>query len=67
MSISGTSVLECLWLEAQSEQLHSCLQTVGEPNLDALRAAGMFDVRLGDIGWSGYAEAEQPILESVDG
>ena len=62
-SISGTSVLECLWLEAQSELLHSRLQTIEEPRVDTLRAAGMLDICLGDIGRSSYPEAEQPILE----
>lgn len=64
--ISGTSVLECLWLEAHSELLHSRLQTVEEPRLDTLRAAGMFDICLGDIGRSNYPEAQQPILGSAD-
>ena len=66
-SVSGTSVLECLWLEAHSELLHSHIQTVEEPCLDTLRAAGMFEICLGDIGRSSYPEAERPILELADG
>ncbi|KAG6374787.1 hypothetical protein JVT61DRAFT_4165 [Boletus reticuloceps] len=50
--ISGTSVLECLWLEAQSEALDSRLTAIEEPRSDRLRAAGMFDTCLGDTGRS---------------
>ena len=50
--VSGTSVLECLWLEAHSESLHSRLETIEEPRLDRLRATGMFDICLGDVGRS---------------
>ena len=60
------SVLECLWLEAHSELLHSRLHAVEEPRLDTLRAAGMFDVCLGDIGGSSHLEEEQAIIELTD-
>ncbi|KAG6377267.1 hypothetical protein JVT61DRAFT_1331 [Boletus reticuloceps] len=53
--ITGTSVLECLWLEAQSEALHSRMKAIEEPRSDSLRAGGMFDVSLGDIGRSSLA------------
>ena len=52
--VSGTSVLESLRLVAQSEALHSRLEPIEEPRSDRLRAAGMFDVSLGDIGRSGW-------------
>ncbi|KAF8449314.1 hypothetical protein L210DRAFT_3524554 [Boletus edulis BED1] len=50
--ISGTSVLECLWLGAQSEALDSRLTAIEEPRSDRLRAARMFDTCLGDTGRS---------------
>ncbi|KAF8449309.1 hypothetical protein L210DRAFT_3640903 [Boletus edulis BED1] len=53
--VTGTSVLECLWLEAQSEELHSRIKAIEEPRSDNLRAGGMFDVSLGDIGHSSLA------------
>ncbi|KAF8449296.1 hypothetical protein L210DRAFT_2656430 [Boletus edulis BED1] len=53
--VTGTSVLECLWLEAQSEELHSRIKAIEEPRSDNLRAGGMFDVSLGDIVHSSLA------------
>ncbi|KAF8415831.1 hypothetical protein L210DRAFT_3584380 [Boletus edulis BED1] len=53
--VTGTSVLECLWLEAQSEELDSRIKAIEEPRSDSLRAGGMFDVSLGDIGRSSLA------------
>ncbi|KAF8449306.1 hypothetical protein L210DRAFT_3640901 [Boletus edulis BED1] len=53
--VTGTSVLECLWLEAQSEALDSWIKAIEEPRSDSLRAGGMFDVSLGDIGRSSLA------------
>lgn len=49
------TVLESLWLEALSEALHSRIKTIKEPRSDRLRAAGMFDISLGDIGRSSLA------------
>ena len=66
VSVTGTSVLECLWLEAHSAPIHTRMETIEEPHLDKLRTAGMFDVCLGDVGRSSYPEATQPILESAE-
>ena len=59
-SVSGTSVLECLWLEAQSDVHHVRLKAVDAPRLDKLRAAGTFEVRLGEVagGRSGRLDVD---------
>ena len=47
-AISELGVLETLWLEAHSEDLHECMLRVEDPTLHNLRVAGMFDVCIAD-------------------
>ncbi|KAF8415262.1 hypothetical protein L210DRAFT_3637385, partial [Boletus edulis BED1] len=63
--ISGTSMLESLWLEAHSEALHSRLNTIEDPRSDMSKAAGMFDVALGDIGHSSLTTKVEANLDDA--
>jgi len=46
--VSNVGILETLWLAEREPSLHSKFGGVGEPTVERLRAAGMFDVCLSD-------------------
>ncbi|KAH7920599.1 hypothetical protein BV22DRAFT_790915 [Leucogyrophana mollusca] len=49
-SVYGMGVLELIWLASRSPELREGVGGVTNPTADNLRAAGMFDVRLADVG-----------------
>lgn len=63
-SITGTSVLETLWIAAHSQTLHEHMVEVEDPSVENLRKAGMFQVCLGDIqGTQAIASESEALLE----
>lgn len=48
-SITGLSVLEILWIGAQSQTVHNYMADVNESLLNNLRRVGMFRICLADI------------------
>ncbi|KAG8215448.1 hypothetical protein J3R82DRAFT_9062 [Butyriboletus roseoflavus] len=58
-SITGLSVLEILWVAANSQTLCENMVDLNDPSLDDLRRVGMFKVCLGNIGGFQSDEAER--------
>ncbi|KAH7923265.1 hypothetical protein BV22DRAFT_1130770 [Leucogyrophana mollusca] len=57
-ALKSTGVLELIWLASRSPEVCDAVGRVQRPDIDQLRAAGMFGVRLGDIGVSKPAESK---------
>ena len=64
-SVTGTSVLETLWVAAHSRTVRERMEEVDDPTLDNLRKVGMFEICLGDVHSSrsvGLSEADSEAL-----